>query len=82
MITLMELNQAVNQTIERCVKGLFDYEIPIVAEELKEPIVRPSIKVNFENVSNGKFNSCSREKNLTCRIYFLRKTQEGRNVRI
>lgn len=73
MITLMELNQAVNQTVERCIKGLFDYEIPIVAEELKEPIVRPSIKVNFENVSNGKFNSCNREKNLTCRIYFFAK---------
>lgn len=38
---------------------------------MSEPIIRPSIKVQIENSTNGKFNAHNREKSLTCRVYFF-----------
>lgn len=43
----------------------------MLAEDVSEPIVRPSIKVGIETSSNGRFNSQCREKYLTCRIYYF-----------
>lgn len=45
--------------------------MPLLAEDVSEPIIRPSIKVQIENCANGKFNAHNREKSLTCRVYFF-----------
>lgn len=73
MITLAEINKAVNNTVKEALDDLFPYPVPIVAEDVREPIISPSIKVILENVKSGKFNSHNRERSLTCRIYFFPK---------
>lgn len=75
MITLVDISKSINKMIEGAVKDLFSYEVPIVAEELQEPIIRPSIKVIFDGISTGKFNSQYRERTLTCRVYFFAKNR-------
>lgn len=73
MITLLEINEAINSKIISALAGTTFAAVPLLAEDLSEPIVRPSIKVAIENSENGKFNSKCREKNLTLRIYFFAK---------
>lgn len=46
-------------------------KVPIPAQDLSEPIIRPSIKVAIDNCVNGKFNAHNREKALTVRIYYF-----------
>lgn len=73
MITLLEINKAVNNKVKSALTGCFDYDIPLVAEDLSEPIIRPSIKVVAENMSTGKFNSMCKEQTITYRVYFFPK---------
>ncbi|KEZ85551.1 hypothetical protein IO99_13730 [Clostridium sulfidigenes] len=73
MITLLEINKAINKKIKEALKGTEFSSVPLLAEDISEPIVRPSLKVAIENSTNGKFNSNCREKNLTCRVYFFAK---------
>ena len=73
MITLIEINKAINDKIKASIVGTELSTVPIVAEDVSEPIIRPSIKVAIENSENGKFNANCREKNLTCRVYFFAK---------
>ena len=54
MITIFDVNKVVNDIIQKAVQNIFDYDVPIVAEELKEPIERPSLKIIIENNKNGK----------------------------
>ena len=56
MITIFDVNKVVNDIIQKAVQNIFDYDVPIVAEELKEPIERPSLKIIIENNKNGKLN--------------------------
>lgn len=73
MITLLEINKAINDKIKQAlIETEFDM-VPIVAEDVSEPIIRPSIKVAIENSVNSRFNANCREKNLTCRVYFFAK---------
>lgn len=71
MITIFDVNKYVNDTIQNVVKNIFDYNIPIVAEELKEPIERPCIKIIIDNYQNSKLNVFFQQKNLTVYIYFF-----------
>lgn len=73
MITLIQINQAINSRIEEALTGSEFSAVEIVAEDLEEPIIRPSIKVAIEDGINGKYNSACREKTLTCRVYFFAK---------
>ncbi len=73
MITLLEINKAINNKIKKALVGTDFNSVPIIAEDISEPIVRPSLKVSIENSTNGKFNANCREKNLTCRVYFFAK---------
>ena len=71
MITLLEINKAINDKI---VHALADSEfstVPIIASDLSEPITRPSLKVVFDDGNTGKFNSCMKERTLTVRVYFF-----------
>lgn len=73
MVTLLEVNKAINDRIKTAKSGTEFSTVEIIAEDVSEPIVRPSIKVNIEYGSSSKFNINCREKNLTCRIYFFAK---------
>ena len=73
MITIFDINKCVNDTIQNAVKNIFDYDVPIVAEELKEPIERPCIKIMMDNHKNGKLNAFFQQKNLTVYVYFFAK---------
>ena len=71
MITLLELNKAINFKIEHALADSEFSEVPIIASDLSEPIVRPSLKVFLEDGTAGKFNSCMKERTLTARVYFF-----------
>lgn len=73
MISIIQINKAVNDTINNALIDSDFSSVPIIAEDVKEPIVRPSIKVQLENTRTGKFNSCSKERTLTVRVYFFAK---------
>ena len=71
MITLLEINKAVNEKIKHALADSEFSSVPIIASELSEPIVRPSLKVFLEDGTTGKFNSCMKERALTVRVYFF-----------
>lgn len=75
MITIFDVNKSVNDTIKNIIKNVFDYDVPIVAEELKEPIQRPSLKIMIEYNKNGKLNYFFQQKNMTVFIYFFAKNE-------
>ena len=71
MITLLEINKAINNKIKHALADSEFSSVPIIASELSEPIVRPSLKVFLEDGTTGKFNSCMKERTLTVRVYFF-----------
>ena len=71
MITLLEINKAINNKIEHALADSEFKTVPIIASDLSEPIVRPSLKVFLEDGTTGKFNSCMKERTLTVRVYFF-----------
>lgn len=73
MITLLEINKAINNKIKEALVGTAFTTVPLLAEDISEPIIRPSLKVTIDNSTNGKFNANCREKNLTCKVYFFAK---------
>lgn len=73
MVTLIEINKAINNKIKEALAGTDFNTVPLLAEDISEPIIRPSLKVAIENSTNGMFNANCREKNLTCRVYFFAK---------
>lgn len=75
MITIFDVNKSVNNTIKNIIKNVFDYDVPIVAEELKEPIQRPSLKIIIEDNKNGKLNYFFQQKNMTVYVYFFAKNE-------
>jgi hypothetical protein len=71
MLTLININKAINDRIN-LIKSNTDYSnVKIVAEDVSEPIIRPSLKVELDNSSNGKYNSLIRERLLSYKIYFF-----------
>jgi hypothetical protein len=73
---LLEINKAVNGKVKKALDGCFEYQVPIVAEDLSEPIIRPSVKIISEGMTGGKFNSLCKERSLTYKIYFFPKNKE------
>ena len=71
MITLLEINKAINDKIKHALADSEFSSVPIIASDLSEPIVRPSLKVFLEDGTTGKFNSCMKERTLTVRVYFF-----------
>ena len=71
MITLLEINKAINNKIKHALADSEFKTVPIIASDLSEPIVRPSLKVFLEDGTTGKFNSCMKERALTVRVYFF-----------
>lgn len=73
MVTLLEINKAIVNKMKSALVGTDYSEVPIVAEDVSEPIIRPSIKVEIENLVSGKFNASCKERTLTARIYYFAK---------
>ena len=71
MISLLEINKAVNNKIKHALSDSSFKDVPIIASDLSEPIVRPSLKITFDDGNTGKFNSCMKERTLTYRVYFF-----------
>jgi len=72
MISLLQINKAIVDTIKKAlVDSEYDPEGLIIAEDVSEPIIRPSLKIAIEDSNNGKFNSQCREKTITVRVYFF-----------
>ena len=71
MLTLLEIHKAINDTVKKGLKNTEFSDAILRPEDVSEPIVRPSIKVQIDNSNNGRRNSCFREKTLTVRIYFF-----------
>ncbi len=70
-MTLLEINKAINSRIETAKIGTPFATVPLLAEDLAEPIKRPSLKVQIEDSTSSKFNACCKEHNLTCRVHFF-----------
>ena len=75
MITFNQINAAVNEKIQTAIENVFDYEVPLVSEDISEPIIRPSIKVIFENSDSAKFNEQCKERNISYSVYFFAKNR-------
>ncbi|MGE4272062.1 MAG: DUF6838 family protein [Desulfitobacterium sp.] len=71
MPTLLDINKAINDKIETTLVGTAFSMVPLVAEDVSEPITRPSIKVEIDSVTSSNLNPSSKEKTLTCRVYFF-----------
>lgn len=73
MINITDINKAINKKIKETLIVTEFSKVPLIAEDVSEPIIRPSIKVSIEKSTNGKFNDNCRERTLTCRVYFFAK---------
>ena len=76
MITFNQINIAINKKIKNAIKDVFEYDVPLVAEDISEPIIRPSIKVIFENSNSAKFNEHCKERNISYGVYFFAKNRQ------
>ena len=84
MITLKQINRAINNAIEDALVDTEFADVPLISEDLKEGVkvdgdgayinvIRPSIKVTFDTTQAGKFNSKLKERIIPVRIYFFAK---------
>ena len=82
MITLKQINKAINDTIKGALSDTNFSDVPIISEDTQEAlkkgpdgstnsVIRPSIKVKLERSKTEKFNSCNKERTLTVRVYFF-----------
>ena len=77
MIAFNQINIAINEKIKNAIKDVFEYDVPLVAEDISEPIIRPSIKVIFENSNSAKFNEHCKERNVSYGVYFFAKNRQA-----
>lgn len=84
MITLKQINKAINDTIEAALADTEFANIRRMSEDVEEAfekkedgshidVKRPSIKVTFDSRQSGKFNSQLKERTLPVRVYFFAK---------
>ncbi|WP_066452678.1 phage tail terminator family protein [Anaerotruncus rubiinfantis] len=75
-MTLFDINLAVNERIKSAKKGGAFENVPLIDQDVEEPIERPSIKVETGDGNGGKFNGCCLERTVTVRIYFFAKNRQ------
>lgn len=71
MITLLEINKAIDDKIKNAFTNSEFSTVPIIASDSSEPIVRPSFKILLDDATTGKFNKNLKERTLTVRVYFF-----------
>ena len=76
MISSLDINRAVNVKIEHALANSEFSTVPVIASDLSEPIIRPSLKIFFYDGKSGKMNSCMKEQTLHCRVYFFASNLE------
>lgn len=69
-MTLLEINKAIIDQLKPSLTGNYA-SVKFSAEDLNEPIIRPSIKVTIENPSIGRYTAANIERNLTVRLYYF-----------
>lgn len=72
MVTLKQINKAINNTVKSALVDTEFVDVEIVSEDTTEAlkketdgsyinVIRPSIKVTFDTTQSGKFNSQDRK---------------------
>lgn len=69
----MQINKAVNNTIESALISTEFKDIKITSSDFTDGIPRPSLRIRIEKSKNGKFNNHNKERTLTVRVYFYAK---------
>lgn len=81
MINLIDIKKAIIGTLKHSFKLTDDFkDIVVIGQEYSEQIIRPSIKLDIESFSGGKFNSCTIEKNIKMSLYFFAKDRNTPNI--
>lgn len=70
---IIELNKSIIEKIRKAVSQSSFKKITITPEDLNEPITRPSIKVDLEDITQSRVNPLCVSNNVTVRIYFFAK---------
>lgn len=73
MLTLLQIDTAINEKIRKALAGTEFESIPLTFEDNAENLIRPSIKVVVDNLKIEKFNSNCREKTFTMSVSFFAK---------
>lgn len=71
MISLIQINKIIVDTIRNILKGTEFEKVPIVNYDVSEGFERPSIKIDLDNNSFENLNSNMMGRSLTVRIYFF-----------
>lgn len=71
MLTLLEINKAVIDAIKAALVGTSYSSVPLIAEDVSEPIKRPSLKIEIEPSTVGKFNDCCRDRTIGFKTYYF-----------
>jgi len=70
-MTLLELNKAINDKIKQALVDTEFSQVDIIAEDVSEPIIRPSLKTSIEISTTGILNPRSKDRTVTARVYFF-----------
>ena len=70
MISLKALNQAVCERYRQALKNT-GTGAPLLAEDVRAPIVRPSGKVELEDGTDARLLAFGRERTVTFRLYYF-----------
>lgn len=69
-MTILEINKAIIDQLKPNLTGNFS-TVEFSAEDLTEPIIRPSIKVTMGDHNLSRYTGSSTERSLTIRLYFF-----------
>lgn len=71
MISLVELNRIIVSKIREILKGTPFQDVPLISSDVSEGFDRPSLKVDFDNVTLENLNANMLGRSLTVRVYFF-----------
>ena len=70
MIGIADIYIALRETVERAIAAA-GMEAPVIANDLSEPIVRPSIKIELSDDISARDTTHMDARSLTARIYYF-----------
>lgn len=76
MVSVLEINKKIIEHFKNEFKNTYFENVEISAQDVSEPIVRPSLKVILEAFNPTKFNKYLTQRSLTFRLYFFAKDFE------
>lgn len=75
MVSLKSIKKAVISAIQTAIDDTEFKNVKIISEEVKEPILRPAIRVIADNTTFGKFNANNTERQCYFEIYFFAENE-------